>query len=71
MSERENVNLEVVGSIPAKTQKTEISNLHGFELHKPLSKGTRLLLQVIKVIINQLKCTDQGNSGPSSVPTSN
>ena len=29
------------------------SNLHGFELHRPSSKGTKLLLQVIKAIINQ------------------
>ena len=43
----------VVGSIPAKTPKTENSNLHGFELHRPSSKGTKLLLQVIKAIINQ------------------
>ena len=53
-SERRTVNPEVVGSIPAKTQKTENSNLHGFEVHRPSSKGTKLLLQVIKAIINQL-----------------
>ena len=35
------------------TPKTENSNLHGFELHRPSSKGTKLLLQVIKAIINQ------------------
>jgi len=40
-------------SLPAKTQKTENSNLHGFEVHRPSSKGTKLLLQVIKAIINQ------------------
>jgi len=40
-----------LGSIPAKTQKTENSNLHRFELHRPWSKGTKLLLQVIKAII--------------------
>jgi len=33
--------------------KTENSNLHGFELRRPLSKGTDLLFQVIKAIINQ------------------
>jgi len=33
--------------------KTENSNLHGFELHRPWSKSTKLLLQVIKAIINQ------------------
>jgi len=33
-SERGNANPEVVGSIPAKTQKTENSNLHGFETLK-------------------------------------
>jgi len=37
----------------AKTQQTENSNPHGFELHRPLSKGFKLLLQVIKAIINQ------------------
>ena len=52
-SERRTVNPEVVGSIPAKTQKTDKSNLHGFEVHRPSSKGTKLLLQVIKAIINQ------------------
>jgi len=36
-----------------KTPKIENSNLHGFELHRPSSKGTKLLLQVIKAIINQ------------------
>jgi len=44
---------EVVGSIPAKTPKTEDSNLHGFERHRPSRKGTRSLFQVIKAIINQ------------------
>jgi len=42
---------EVVGSILARTQKTEDSNLHGFELHRPSSKGTKLLFQVIKATI--------------------
>ena len=36
-----------------KLKKTENSNLHGFEVHRPSSKGTKLLLQVIKAIINQ------------------
>ena len=49
------VNPEVVGSIPTKTQKIENPienpNLRGFELHRPSSKGTTLLLQVIKAII--------------------
>ena len=36
-----------------KIQKTENSNLHGFELHRPSSKGTKLLLQVIQAIINK------------------
>ena len=31
-----------------KFKKTENSNLHGFEVHRPSSKGTKLLLQVIK-----------------------
>ena len=39
--------------IPAKIQKTENPNLHGFEVHRPSSKGTKLLFQVIKAIINQ------------------
>ena len=39
---------------PAKTQKTENSDLHGFELHRPSSKGTKSLLQVIKAIINRI-----------------
>ena len=34
------VNPTVVGSMPTKTQKTENPNLHGFELHRPSSKGT-------------------------------
>ena len=38
-----------------KLKKTENSNLHGFELHRPSSKGTKLLLQVIKAIINQTR----------------
>jgi len=33
--------------------KNEKSNLHGFELHRPSSKGTQLLFQVIKAKINQ------------------
>ena len=37
-------------------QKTENSNLHGFELHRPSSKGTKLLVQVIQAIINQDEC---------------
>ena len=44
---------EVVGSISAKTQKIENSNIHGFELLRLSSKGTKLLLQEIKEIINQ------------------
>ena len=51
-SERGIVNPEVVGSIPAKTPKTEKSNLHGFELHRPSSKGTKLLFHVIKATMN-------------------
>ena len=35
-----------------KTPKTENSNVHGFEVHRPSSKGTKLLLQIIKAIIN-------------------
>ena len=51
-SERRTVNPEIVGSISAKAQKPENSKLHGFELHGPSSKDTKLLLQVIKAIIN-------------------
>jgi len=50
-SERGNVNPEVVGSIPAKPQKTENSNVHGFELHRHLSKSTTLLYQVLIAIL--------------------
>jgi len=50
-SERVTVNPQVVGSLPAETQKTEIPNLHWFELNRPSSKGTKLLLKVIKAII--------------------
>jgi len=35
-----------------KLRKTENSKLHGFEVHRPSSKGTTLLLQIIKAIIN-------------------
>ena len=45
--------LSVPRSIPAKTPKTENSNLLGSEVHRPSSKGTKLLFQVIKAIINQ------------------
>ena len=50
-SERVTVNPQVVGSLPAETQKTDIPNLHWFELNRPSSKGTKLLLKVIKAII--------------------
>ena len=36
-----------------KNSKTENSNLHGIEVHRPSSKGTKLMFQVIKAIINQ------------------
>ena len=38
-----------------KLKKPRNSNLHVFELHRPSSKGTKLLFQVIKAIINQSK----------------
>ena len=41
--------------ILAKTGKPANSNLHEFELHRPSSKGTKLLLQIIKAIINHVK----------------
>jgi len=50
---KENREQEPRIGILAKTQKIENSNLHGFELHRPSGKGTQLLLQVIKAIINQ------------------
>jgi len=37
----------------ANPQKSDNSNLHGLELHRPSSKGTKLLFQVIQAIINQ------------------
>ena len=40
---------------PEKTKKTENSNLHGFELHRPSSKGTKWLIQILQAIINQRK----------------
>jgi len=45
---------EHVGSIWAKPQHQiiENSNLHEFELQRPSNKGTKLLRQVIKAIIN-------------------
>jgi len=52
-SERETVNLEVIGSIPAKHQNTWNSNLNWFDVRRTLSKGTKLLFQVIKANINQ------------------
>ena len=45
---------DIIIVFPAKTQKTDNSNLHGFELHRPSSKGTKLLIRVVKAIINQL-----------------
>ena len=62
-----------MGSFPAKTPKTENSNLHGLELYRPSSKGTctKLLFQVIKTIINQYghsRANTQGQSGqPAAV----
>ena len=41
--------------------KNENSNLHGFEVHRPSSKGTKLLFQVIKAIINQRRHLYPGN----------
>jgi hypothetical protein len=35
------------------TERKAALNLHGFELHRPSSKGTKLPLQVIKASINQ------------------
>jgi len=56
---------EVVGSIPAKTQKTDNSNLHGFAS----SKGANLLLQVIKAIINQSQHISTHFESATAYPT--
>jgi len=37
--------------LPAKTQISGNSILHSFELHRPSSKGTKLLFRVMKIII--------------------
>jgi len=34
-------------------KKTDNSDLHEFELHRPSNKGTKLLLQIMKAAINQ------------------
>ena len=47
-SERGTVLFHVVGSNPTKTEK---SNLHGFGLHRPSIKGTKLLVKVTKTIM--------------------
>ena len=60
-----------------KNLKTrENSNLQGFELHRPLSKSTKLLLQVIKAIINlgfqqtiPNCCPPTSSAGPALVKT--
>ena len=44
-----------------KNKKTENSNLHRFEVHRPSSKGTKLLFQVIKAIINQCEHDSERN----------
>ena len=56
-------------SFPAKTPKTENSNLHGFEVHRPSSKGTKLLLQVMKAIINQSEANDVCRDGNTLIDT--
>ena len=66
-SERGIVNPEVVGSTPAKIPKTEKSNLHVFELHRPSSKGTKLLFHVIKATINGSVSSSNKSSGAASV----
>jgi len=42
------VNPEVVGSIPAKTQKTKNSNLYGFELFRPSRKVLNYCFKKLK-----------------------
>ena len=41
--------------------KNENSNLHGFEVHRPSSKGTKSLFQVLKAIIHQRRHLYPGN----------
>jgi len=50
-----NKDLKILEYIQAKTQKTENLNLHRFELHRPSSKGTKLLLLVIKLAASSIK----------------
>ena len=49
-------------------QKPENSNLHGFKLHRPSSKGTNLLHQVIKAMINQSIIFEVRNTQTSDSP---
>jgi len=58
-------------SIPrsAKTQKTENSNLHGFELHRPSRKGTKLLFKIVKAIINHQSNSPLGGVEFEIIPT--
>jgi len=47
--------------IPAKSpqkKKTENSTPHGYELHRPSSKGAELLFQGIQAIIDQYLVVD-------------
>ena len=48
-----------------QNQKTENSNLYGYELHKPSSKGTKLLFQVIKAMMNQSWKKGSSSHAPS------
>ena len=43
-----------------KLQKSEKANLHGFELNRPSSKGTKLLFQVIKAIMKKTRWMRKG-----------
>jgi len=50
--------IQVSHNSPAKIPKTEKSNLHVFELHRPSSKGTKSLFHVIKATIKQKSTLD-------------
>ena len=53
-----------------KIKKKKNSNLHVLEVHRHTSKGTKLLLQVIKAIINQLSFLLNFQIGPSQISQS-
>ena len=50
----------------AKTQKTENSSLHGFELRRPSSKSNKVLLQTLKAIWLSVSSLDMSFSDAST-----